>query len=448
MKLRLLVVAMVALAACLTACSAESDPRPVIVDTDMGFDDVRALLLLLESDEVEVVAVTVAGNGLARCPRGGSNAKAILDLYGLSDVPVACGSAGPVAGFNLAPTQWRDGSDELAGMGLATDLDVAENAPELIVETLGAAENPITILTLGPLTNLARALTIDPTIGANIDGVHVMGGAVDVGGNILDFEEPVAEFNIWFDPVAARQVFTAGLDLTLVPLDATNGVPLTPYFYDVFASERPGPAGALLTGYTAANPFMGGVYHWDDLAAATLLDESLVEFENRVIDVVVEGNDQGWTVASADGVAMRVAVSVEADAFEDLFYEALAGAADPGVAAWEPDARVTFDGENCTYSGPDPLPSHLELLAENTSNVSALGVLVVEYDEGTTMQQVEEFNASNPSVPPPFFTIYGVAPLSHSTASVWSYRPSADATLLCVVTMTESFELAGVRIGS
>ena len=241
-------------------------------------------------------------------------------------------------------------------------------------------------------------------------------------------------------------MFTAGLDLTLVPLDATNDVPLTSYFYDVFAAERPGRAAELLAGYTAANPFVGGVYHWDDLAAATLLDESLVEYEDRMIDVVLDGDDEGRTIETPDGAAMRVAVSARHDAFERVFYELLAGAADPGIAAWEPDARVTFDGENCTYEGPDPLPSRLEVLAENTSSVSALGVLVVEYDEGLTMEQVEAFNASNPTAPPPFLTILGVAPLPHFTSSVWAYQPSPGATLLCVVSMTESFELAGVRV--
>ncbi len=295
-----------------------------------------------------------------------------------------------------------------------------------------------------PITGMA----VEPSISSKIEAVYVMGGAVGVGGNILDFDDAVAEFNIWFDPVAAQQVLASDLNVTLVPLDATNDVPITPYFYDVFSSDMAGIGGGLIAGYTAANPFAGGVYHWDDLTAAVLLDNSLVEYDDRRIAVIVEGDEQGKAVESPEGYPMRVAVSADQAAFERVFYEALAGEADPDVAAWDPDARVTFDGEACTYTGPDPLPPHLEVLIENSSEESALGVLVVEYKDGTTQEQIQAFSESNLTTPPPFFTILGIAPLPYRTSSVWSYEPSAKATLLCVISISEAIELAGVRIAS
>ncbi len=429
--------------------SDQSATIPVLVDTDMGFDDVRALMLLATDPQIDLRAVTVAGNGLARCPTGAHNASAILRLLDHPDVPVACGSNGPVDGSNLAPTTWRDAADGLAGMNLTEAPIADEDAATLLINTIDGAETPVTLLTLGPLTNIAEALEIQPDLLDNVDEVLMMGGAFDVGGNTLSFRaRPVAEFNIWFDPVAAARVFETNVPLTIVPLDATNDVPVTPLLHDVVldAGDDAPPATVLLRDHLRSSPFVGGAYHWDDLAAASLTNPDLLTTETASVSVVTgDGDDAGQTIRDPDGRPATIAIGADRLAFESQFGSAF-GLLPFDSSTYTADAIVVFDGEECRYDGPDDVPADLTIEITNSSSRSALGVSAGVYTPGTTREQLEQYWATNPTTPPGFLSMHAIAPLPAATTSYWRFENPPNSTLSCAYDLTSGTELAGPRL--
>ena len=128
------------------------------------------------------------------------------------------------------PKSWRQASDEYWGLELAQAAGAVEPVPaaKLIAETVSKSKQPVTIFISGSHTNLAEALRLEPGIAANIRDVYIMGGSVNIPGNIHsdwpEFDNKTAEWNIWVDPLAASEVFSSGLPLHLVPLDATRQV--------------------------------------------------------------------------------------------------------------------------------------------------------------------------------------------------------------------------------
>jgi inosine-uridine nucleoside N-ribohydrolase len=198
------------------AAGASSAHR-IIIDTDPGVDDAIAILLALRSPELKVEAVTpVAGN----VPLDFTlpNAMKLLELAGRSDIPVAAGASGPLV-RTLVTAKYVHGNNGLGGVELPepTMRPVNETAPELIRRMVRASPGEISIVAVGPLTNVALALRADPGLAPMIRSIVVMGGSLS-GGNIT----PVAEFNFYVDPEAARIVFDSGVPLTMVGLDVTN----------------------------------------------------------------------------------------------------------------------------------------------------------------------------------------------------------------------------------
>ena len=187
-------------------------PTPLIVDTDGGSDDALALLYLLEDPSVEIEAITVSGTGLVHCPIGAANVAGLVALAAPSRaIPIACGPAVPVEGDRGFPDDWRTQADGRYGGILPSGEAPAAttDAVGLLVRILHDAPRPVTVLTLGPLTNLALALEADPSIGSEIDHVVVMGGAFSVPGNVHLDAHPsaaIAEWNVYVDPVAAERV--------------------------------------------------------------------------------------------------------------------------------------------------------------------------------------------------------------------------------------------------
>jgi len=184
--------------------------RPMLVDTDTASDDAVALIMAVRWPDVEVKAVTVvAGN--VPVEQGVRNALYTLELCG-SDVPVYRGAAAPLR-RELVTAEFFHGEDGLGDRGYPPPTRRAADgdAAEIIVETV--RENPgIVLVTLGPLTNLARALELAPDLAAHVGRCVVMGGAACTVGNVT----PAAEFNLWVDPDAARIVLESGLPIELV----------------------------------------------------------------------------------------------------------------------------------------------------------------------------------------------------------------------------------------
>ncbi|MFW9830448.1 MAG: nucleoside hydrolase [Candidatus Thorarchaeota archaeon] len=294
---------------------------------DVDPSDTCALLYLLKHPGVLVRAVTVSC-GITYIDEGVANVLRLLDYLGIRDIPVAGGKATPLAGDNAFPTAWRDGSYSFYGVELpSTDLQPSElNASELIISVITSSSENITLVPLGPLTNIAIALQADPSIKDGIEVIHCMGGAVTVPGNV-GYEYPpipnyVAEWNIWVDPVAADIVFNSGVPITLIPLDATNEVPKNEAFRTRWENEKRTLVAAIV--YEFLQPGMGD-YFWDQLAAVALTDPSVVTFEWYYIAVLIGGeNETGWTQSLGwHPPNTKVAVHADAPLFEDIFIAVL-----------------------------------------------------------------------------------------------------------------------------
>src|SRR5712691_10651797 len=230
--------------------------RRFILDTDPGIDDALALFLALASPEVQLEAVTtVSGNVDVAFTT--YNALTLLELAGRTDIPVARGCDRPLIRqpFNAA---FVHGDNGLGGLQLPEPSiqPLEEHAIDVIIEKVMAAPGEITLVAIGPLTNIALALRREPRIVQQVREVVIMGGALRVPGN----DTPAAEFNIYADPDAAHIVLHAGWPIRLVSLDVTtltllqrqqvntlaqNGSPITrciqqmtDYYFDVFSPSR------------------------------------------------------------------------------------------------------------------------------------------------------------------------------------------------------------------
>ena len=312
---------------------AGGSPHPVVIDTDMAADDWMAILYLLQRPDVEVLAITVSGTGEAHCEPGVRNALGLAALAGRDSIRVACGRETPLQGQHTFPDSWRTSVDNLLGLSLPAGENAAgeQTAVDLLAETLDSVPGKAAVLTLGPMTNLAGALQADPDLVEKIEMVYVMGGAVNVPGNLrvpgVEIDNAVAEWNIYVDPLAANLVFQSGVPVTLVGLDATNHVPLNAKFYQQVKKSHATPAADFVYQVlTAQKGFIdsGGYYFWDPLTAAVLADESLATFTNKNLCVVeAEGPESGRTKPGESCPQVRVAVNADGDRFESVFLQVL-----------------------------------------------------------------------------------------------------------------------------
>ncbi|MDJ0790331.1 MAG: nucleoside hydrolase [Acidimicrobiia bacterium] len=198
--------------------------RPIIIDTDPGQDDAIAILLALASPEVDVLAVTtVAGN--VPQPLVTDNALALLTLANRTDVPVYRGCERPLL-RPLYTAEYVHGPSGVDGAELPEPTVRQEpgHGVDLIIEACLDADEPVTLCPLGPLTNIGMAIAKEPRIVDHIREIVWMGGAFDEPGNTTE----LAEFNAYVDPHAVHVVFTAGVPLTIMPLDVTHRALMTP----------------------------------------------------------------------------------------------------------------------------------------------------------------------------------------------------------------------------
>jgi pyrimidine-specific ribonucleoside hydrolase len=306
-------------------------PTPIILDTDPGHDDAFALLLAARAPELKLLAVTcVAGN--QTLDKTALNARRVMTIGGIRDVPVAAGLAAPLLRpLNTAPH--AHGESGLDGYEFGPpEIDLAsEHAVDLIIRTVRESPEPVTLVPVGPLSNVALAFLRAPEIKEKIARIVLMGGAAHFG-NVT----PAAEFNIYVDPEAAAIVFDAGVPITMVGLDATHqariraedreriralGTPVGQMVAELLAwygrtsEERVGWEGAPIH---------------DALAVAAVIRPNLIETKH--VNVVVETAGTytaGSTVCDLFGNTGRppnadVALGVDRDAFVELLIEGLA----------------------------------------------------------------------------------------------------------------------------
>lgn len=299
----------------------------VIIDCDPGHDDAIALLLALGSPaEIELLGVTtVSGN--QTLDKTTANAIRVLDHVGRSDIPVAAGAARPLV-------RERQVADKVMG---ETGLDgpdlpgparrpASDHAIDWIARTLAASPDPVTLVPIGPLTNVALFLARYPELQAKLERIVLMGGAIGLGN-----ETPAAEFNIWVDPEAASRVFQSGIQLVMVGLDVTHQALMTPAHAERLApSGRAGKLVADLYAFYARyhrreyRSWDGAPVH-DAVAVAHVIDPTLLETEHCGV-VVDTGSafSRGRTYVDRQGrwePNCHVAFGIDSERFLELLIE-------------------------------------------------------------------------------------------------------------------------------
>jgi pyrimidine-specific ribonucleoside hydrolase len=302
----------------------------LLIDTDVAPDDLVALAFLIASPRVEVTAITVSGTGEAHCGPGVDVVLRLLERLDAPPIAVACGRETPIAGDHAFPNAWRTGADDGSGLALpATSREpFAGDAVQLIGDTTEAVDG-LRVLTLGPMTNLADALTRRPELARRLETVYAMGGALFVPGNVAfggPSDNEVAEWNIYVDPTAAQAVIDSGLTVRLISLDGTSQVPVTEAYAQRVRQEAIGPGAQVLAELFAAHPFMtDGTYSlWDPLAAAMAADYPLGSFSAARVDVEeAEGPEVGFTRPVEGTPNIEYLSSADRAAIEDTLLETL-----------------------------------------------------------------------------------------------------------------------------
>src|SRR5215469_8092332 len=264
--------------------------RKVILDVDPGIDDAVALALALFDPRLEVVAVTaVAGNVPAE--QATRNVQAIVEQLDPPRLP-RIGAAVRPERDPLVDSRHVFGADGLGNADFAVaELHHVHPSDKVIADEIRKAPESVTIVALGPLTNIATVFRRDPTLAEQVGQLVIMGGTLRGPGNVT----PAAEFNIDCDPVAAREVFRSKTTKTLIPLDVTSQVVMTFDLLDQLPDEF-SPLGGLLRrilpySFRAHRQLFGleGTYLHDPVALMALLEADLFETERLAGDVEVQG---------------------------------------------------------------------------------------------------------------------------------------------------------------
>ncbi|MCX6049800.1 MAG: nucleoside hydrolase [Chloroflexi bacterium] len=306
---------------------------PIIIDTDMAFDDWMAILYLLCCPFADVRAITIAADGEAHADFGVQNALRLLALTGNRSTSVAAGRKHPLYGTHSFPLFVRLAMDFRLGLGLPRPDRKASRqmAVELLIQQLQSAPQPVTVIALGPLTNLAEMLLAEPTLSKQISMIYFMGGALHVPGNLAELNRrlrnPFAEWNVYIDPYAVSVVLHSGVPLTFVPLDVTNQHPLTNDFYQRCAANRSTPAANFV--YQILQRLyplrrLGTMHFWDPLTAVIATHPEIAQFQARQLTVIqAEGNESGRMMENSQGETAQVCTKVDYGAFEQIFLETL-----------------------------------------------------------------------------------------------------------------------------
>ena len=326
---------------------ASATAKKIILDTDPGSDDAMALMLALNSPELDVRAISVVP-GNVTASQGLENALRMISLANRCDIPVAAGAQHPLFQKLITAEFWH-GKNGLANVELPPSKCKVDSrfGPDLIIQMVHAAPHEITLVPVGPLTNIALAVEKDPSIVPLVKEVILMGGSIS-GGNV----NAAAEANIYNDPEAAQIVFQAGWPLTMVGLDVGDKTLLSQKYLDQLTQTH-GPINDFI--YSVAKYLINlaaqfgspGTPMYDPLAVGVAIDATLAKAPEMHVDVETRGEfTRGETVANRRGYVERnvlqgdhyviegadkvtpnakVCVDVEADRFLQLFVSRIKG---------------------------------------------------------------------------------------------------------------------------
>ncbi|GAV67154.1 IU_nuc_hydro domain-containing protein, partial [Cephalotus follicularis] len=316
-----------------------TEPKKMIIDTDPGIDDAMAIFLALKSPEVEVIGLTtIYGNVYTTLAT--RNALHLLEVAARTDIPVAEGSHVTITkGTKLRIADFVHGADGLGNQNFLPPKGKAikQSAAEFLVEQANLYPGKVTVVALGPLTNVAMAIQLDPAFSKNIGQVFLLGGAFAVNGNV----NPAAEANVFGDPEAADIVFTSGADVLAVGINVTHQVVLTGADRDKLQQSNGKFAQYLCKildvyfSYHRDAYSTKGVYLHDPTALLAAIDPSLFTYTEGVVRVQTNGITRGMTILYnkqkrfgevtewSDKPTVKVAVTVNAPTVVRLVMERL-----------------------------------------------------------------------------------------------------------------------------
>ncbi|XP_021747076.1 probable uridine nucleosidase 2 [Chenopodium quinoa] len=309
---------------------AEGEPRKkkLIIDTDPGIDDAMAIFVALQSPEVEVIGLTtIYGNVYTTLAT--RNALHLLEVAGRTDIPVAEGSHFTITnGTKLRIADFVHGADGLGNQNFPppNGKAIEQSAAAFLVDQASKYPGEITLVALGPLTNIALAIQLDPAFTKNIGKIVILGGAFAVNGNV----NPAAEANIFGDPDSADIVFTSGADILAVGINVTHQVLFTDADREKLAASNGKLAQYLCKildvyysyHFDAYN--IKGVYLHDPASILAAIDPSLFTWTDGAVRVQTSGITRGLTILYnkqkrfeevtewTDKPTVKVAVTVDA----------------------------------------------------------------------------------------------------------------------------------------
>lgn len=316
-----------------------AEPKKIIIDTDPGIDDAMAIFLALRSPKVEVIGLTtIYGNVYTTLAT--RNALHLLEVAGRTDIPVAEGSHVTITkGTKLRIADFVHGADGLGNQNFdpPKGKPVEQSAAAFLVEQAKLHPGKVTVVALGPLTNIALAIELDPEFCKNIGQIVLLGGAFSVNGNV----NPAAEANIFGDPDAADIVFTCGADILAVGINVTHQVVLTDAERDKLIQSNGKFAQYLCKilevyfSYHQEAYSMRGVYLHDPTALLAAVNPSLLTYTEGAVRVQTTGITRGLTLLYdkqkrfgevtewTDKPTVKVAVTVDAPTVVKLLMERL-----------------------------------------------------------------------------------------------------------------------------
>lgn len=303
--------------------------RLVLMDHDGAIDDFLSLILLMTMKEIQPLGIVVTP---ADCYINAAVnvTRKILDLLGAKQVPVAQST---VRGINPFPADFRRDCTIIDNFPLLNESEqmvaplVTIPGQKFLVEQLKKAPHPVTLMVTGPLTTVAEAIALEPTIIDQIESIVWMGGALTVSGNVEKAyaleHDGSAEWNVFWDPIAAKQIWETKIPISLCPLDLTNNVPVTSKFIRQLTKQRRYPLSDLAgLCYSLAIP--QNYYFWDILATAYLARPELYQVEVKETDIITTGISQGRTILKAGGRKINVMTQVDREKFYSYLLQQLA----------------------------------------------------------------------------------------------------------------------------
>ena len=428
----------------------------MIVDTDLAADDLYALLVLLRDPAVDVQAVTIAGTGEVHCVPGIRNTRRLLAALGQPAIPVACGREQPGPNGRWFPPDWRAGSDAFYGVELPPvegETTRDETAPELLVRLTAGSDEPLTLVTLGPFTNVADAAALDPSFASRLAGIHAMAGTIDAPGNIeLGDTTPAdgVEWNVGADPDAMGAVLGLDVPITLVGLDATNDVPVPPDIVEQLGADHAAAGADIAYEMYVKTPFLANSEssYWDPLAAATLTDPSIAGWEDVTIGMEPTGAGAGHLVRDPAGRPVRAAMSADRDAFMNRFLAALrTGAPRPDPFKVTGSLAVRWDGKSCQFPRDAPIAeglTRIELTNDDDEGVTLLiGGATPPKTWADVLDLIESVDFADPTLVAPDWLVIvpgNVSAEPGTTASGVVTLPVGELGAICAVGVFPDFD--------